>query len=152
MGWDPVAPVFDPPVAIADGGTGAADALTALSNLGALNRCHSSLTFAAAASDTVEDRISFPFNSGIVQAIVVAPIGTAATAGTLAVTKGVASGGNTLLDAATFDLTTLSDNTLSVLTLTGTSADRQGGATTGLTIAFANSDAAHLITVIFGLA
>jgi hypothetical protein len=106
-------------------------------------------TWPTAAADTVLDRLSFPSDSTEVVAIHVAPIGVAGT-GTVAINAGIAAGGNTMLNAATYDLSGLSDNTLAAMTLTGTAADLQGDDTDGITVTFVNASVPHLITITFG--
>lgn len=106
-------------------------------------------TWAAAASDVKRDRAAFPADSTQVVEINVAPIGVAGT-GTIGFTKGIATGGNPLLSAATYDLSGLSANTATAMTLTGTVADLQGGADTGIVIEVTNSTVPLLINITFG--
>lgn len=106
-------------------------------------------TWEAAASDTVLDRLAFPADGTQVVEIHVAPIGVAGT-GTIAFTKGVAAGGNTMLNAATYDLSGLSDNTLSAMTLTATAADIQGDGSDGITVTVTNTTVPLLVAFTFG--
>ncbi len=108
-----------------------------------------SFTFAAAASDTVRERLFFPGAGTQVETITVGAIGTAPTAGTVGITKGIAASGNTMLSAATFTLSGLTDNTGRAMTLTGTVADIQGDAIDGITIEVVNSDGDIVVNITF---
>ena len=106
--------------------------------------------FPVAASDVNRWRFSAPFTSAQVQSITVFAIGTAPTAGTVIFSKGIADGGNTLLSAASYSLSGLSDNAGSAMTLTGTAADLQGDKTNGFSMRVTNTDGAVYATVEWG--
>jgi len=115
---------------------------------GAPHRSSWSGTWAAAASDTVEDVADFPADGTQVAKINVAPIGVAGT-GTIAFAKGIAGAGGNMLSAATYDLSGLSDNTATEMTLTGTAADLQGDAGTGILVTVTNTSVPILVTITF---
>ena len=68
------------------------------------------LTFDAAAGDTIQERLSFPYESSEVESIAVGPIGEKGT-GTIKFEKGM-NGETNLLAAASFDVATSTSNTL----------------------------------------
>lgn len=103
------------------------------------------------AAATVQESIPFPFDGSQIMAIQVAPVGTAGT-GTLAVANGITGGGNNVLSAASFDLSTLTDDTPTELTLTGTTADLQGDFGDYLQVSVANTTATLKVTVVFEVA
>lgn len=106
-------------------------------------------TFPAAASDTIQQTIPYPFDGAQVYAIQIAPNGAAGT-GTLTALGGIAGAGNTLLNAASFDLSGLTGSTATELTLTATAADLQGDLGDYLQIAIANGSVQHEVLVQFG--
>lgn len=104
-----------------------------------------------AGSSTVQESIPFPFDGAKVARIQVAPVGTAGT-GTLAVAQGITGAGNNMLSAASFDLSTLTDDTAEDLTLTGTAADLLGDAGDFLQIEVINTTATLSVVVMFEVA
>lgn len=139
------------PVPVAEGGTGSATAAAALTALGGIGReAWTSPAFAPAPADTIRAYFSPPFGGAEIKAITVGARGTAPTAGTVAFTRGVSDGGATLLDAATYSLSGLSDDTLTAMTLTATTADLQGGLTQGFLMTVTNSDGTIFASVSWG--
>ena len=136
------------PVPIAEGGTGAATAAAARGNLAI--RSAWSATWGAAASDTVQERLSFPFDDCEVKAIHIGAIGTDATAGTITIYKEINGAGGTMLDTDPFDPIAMGYDTIVSVALTGTTADLQGDMTDGIEIACINVDQDTLITITFG--
>jgi len=106
-------------------------------------------TFPAAASDTISEVISFPFAAAQVAEIWVTPVGTDATAGTVAVTNGASGAGNTMLAVNPTSLIGLGDDTPTSIALSVTTADLQGNAGGAIQIKITNSDAAHKVVVVF---
>jgi len=102
--------------------------------------------FPAAASDTVQEPVSFPFDGSRITRISVAPVGAAGT-GTLTAKRGVAGAGNNMLSAASFDLSTLTGSTATDLTLTGTQADLDGDAGDYLQIEIDSGSVPHIVSI-----
>jgi len=107
-----------------------------------------SMTFPAAGTDTILERILWPSTLSEVAYIHIAPIGATGT-GTLKVEKGMSQGGNTLLAGAGFDLATLTGNTVTSLSLSAVLADIRGGMTDAITVSFVNADVPHIIAFQF---
>lgn len=133
------------PVSVANGGTGSATPQWSVQTF----------DFAAAPADTVRARAIFPFDAGQVRAIRVAAIGTAPTAGTLAVQRGIGAGGNTMLPSATVPLNLLAANTAGQDNsaspgFTATTADLQGDVGDGITIEVANVDQPVVVMIAIG--
>ena len=141
------------PVPVAEGGTASATAADARVALGAVPAGSAAPPiFPAAASDTISEVINFPFDGAQVTAIWVTPVGTDATAGTIAVTNGASGAGATMLSTNPTNLAGLGDDTPTSIALTGTVANLQGDAGDAIQISVVNSDAAHKVSVTFGLA
>jgi len=105
-------------------------------------------TFPAAATDTIKERISFPYGLSQVSGIAVCSIGVRGT-GTIKVSNGIAGSGNSMLNSD-FDVSTLAaDDAIEGLTLTSTEADLQGTSLQGLTLEFVNCTVPHLIKIKF---
>jgi len=160
------------PIPVADGGTGSATlggdiatnnahrtgngsdhadvaANTTHRGAAAPHRSGWSGTWEAAPADTVEDVADFGADGTQVAKINVAPIGVAGT-GTIAFALDIDGGGGNMLSAATYDLSGLSDNTATEMTLTGTTANLQGDAGTGIKITVTNTSVPLLVTITFG--
>lgn len=139
------------PTARADAATAAA-AAAAASALAATKAPSVSIaySFPAAATD-IGQSIPFPFAGAKVARIQIAPKGAAGT-GTLTAKQGIASGGATLLNAANFDLSTLTGSTATALTLTGTAANLLGGLGDFIEIVIDNATADHEVVVTFQVA
>jgi hypothetical protein len=115
------------------------------------------VSFAAAAADTVRERLLFPFASSEITSITVAAIGTAPTAGTIAFQAGSGAGGGTLMSTATYSLSGLTanddaaeDNFTAMTLLTAGTAVLQGDLGHGMTIEVVNVDAPISVLVVYG--
>ncbi len=115
---------------------------------GALERETVSLTFAADAGNTIEERVGFPFALSEVEDIHVGPIGVKGT-GTITFAKGM-QGGTNILTAASYDVFTATDNTMvSVGALSATPANYQGGVLDVVLISIINCSVPHLVKITF---
>lgn len=107
-----------------------------------------SLTFAADAGNTIEERVGFPFALSEVEDIHVGPIGVKGT-GTITFAKGM-QGGTNILTAASYDVSTATDNTMvSVGALSATPANYQGGVLDVVLISMINCSVPHLVKITF---
>mgnify|MGYP001585100199 CR=1 FL=1 len=133
-------------VTVANGGTGTATPQWSVQTF----------SFAAAPVDTVRARAIYPFDSGQVRAIYVAALGTAPTAGTLAVQRGIGAGGATMLPSATVALNLLAANTVAGADnsaspgLTATTANLQGDVGDGITIEVVNVNQDIVVMIAIG--
>lgn len=106
--------------------------------------------WAASDGDTVNEPISFPFDGAEIKSILVGAVGTAPTAGTISLKKGLDASGAEMIDSGPWALSGLTDDTIAEMTLTGTLADLQGGRTTGITISVNGADGDIIVIVEFG--
>lgn len=104
---------------------------------------------AALAPSSADEPVAYPGASMKVASIAITARNTAPTAGTIAFTNGSTGAGNTMLNAATFDLSTLTANTKTTLTLTGTAADLQAPADGCFTMTIDANDQPIVVAVQF---
>ena len=107
-----------------------------------------SLTFGADAISTIEERVGFPFALSEIETILVGPIGVAGT-GTITFEKGM-QGGTNILASASFDVSTLTDNTMEDINdLNGTAANYQGGVIDVVLVSMINCTVPHMVKITF---
>ena len=140
------------PVSVAEGGTASATAADARTALGAAAAADViappvSITFAAVAPDDVTEFVAFAASSRVSK-ITLGALGTAPTTGTIAI-KNALTGGTTMLNAPTFALSGLTDNTITTMTLTGTAEDLDGTDSDGIAITVENNDSPVMATFYF---
>jgi len=107
-----------------------------------------SLTFAADGSNTIKERVAFPYDKSEIRSILVGSIGSKGT-GTITFEKGM-QGGINILASASFDVNTLADNTLTDINdLSGTAANYRGNSTDIVLISMINCSVPHVVSITF---